>query len=232
MNAALDAAREAASIARINGLSVRRARVDDAAQCAPLIYASGEREFDYFLGVPPDAGIAFLEAAFGSSAGRFSWRRHHVAVDAGGLVLGTLALHDGRTIRLDDPHVAFALVRFFGLRRAVGMLLRGLVLEGELSKPTRNQTLMAHCATVVVARSRGVFSALFRHALQSGAIDLAGGRQLVLDVLVSNGEARTLYERLGFVAATGRRERSGRLPATLRSTRMTLAANPRSPGER
>jgi ribosomal protein S18 acetylase RimI-like enzyme len=234
MSTVLDAACEATEIAasstpdsRIDGMRFRQARIEDAVQCAALIYASGEREFDYFLGVPPDACIAFLEAAFRSSTGRFSWRRHHLAVDSGGIVLGMLAVHDGRAILWDDPHIALALARFFGLRRAIGMLLRGLVLESELPKPTRNQTLMAHCATVAMARSRGVFSALFRHAIESGAFDAAAGRQLVLDVLVSNGAAKALYERLGFAAATRRRERSGRLPAMLRSTRMMLAANPR-----
>jgi ribosomal protein S18 acetylase RimI-like enzyme len=113
-------------------------------------------------------------------------------------------------------------MRFFGPRRAIGMLLRGLVLETELPKPARSETLLAHCATVAAARSRGVFSALFSHALETGAFDLAAGRQLVLDVLVSNGAASALYERLGFAATARRREPRVRLPATLRSTRMRL----------
>jgi hypothetical protein len=90
----------------IDALRFRRARSEDAAQCAPLIYASGEREFDYFLGVPSDACIAFLEAAFRSSLGRFSWQRHHVVVDVDGGVLAVLAAHDGRVILRDDPYIA------------------------------------------------------------------------------------------------------------------------------
>ena len=112
------------------------------------------------------------------------------------------------------------------------MLLRGLVLESELPKPARNQTLMAHCATVAAVRGRGVFSALFSYALNNGAFDLAPGRQLVLDVLVSNGAARALYERLSFAAIPRRREPSGRLPAALLSMRMLLAANARPSGDR
>jgi ribosomal protein S18 acetylase RimI-like enzyme len=217
---------------RIDGLRFRLARSEDAAQCAPLIYTSGEREFDYFLGLPSESCIAFLEAAFRSSSGRFSWRRHYVAVDAGGGVLAVLAAHDGRAILWDDPHIAWALMRFFGPRRAIRMLLRGLVLESELPKPARNETLLAHCATVAAARSRGVFSALFSHAFDHGAFELEAGRQLVLDVLVNNGAASALYERLGFVATARRREPSGRLPAALLSTRMFLAANPRPSGDR
>ncbi|SEF11873.1 Acetyltransferase (GNAT) family protein [Burkholderia sp. WP9] len=210
----------------ISGLRCRRARIEDAVQCAPLIYASGEHEFDYFLGVPPGACIAFLESAFRSSAGRFSYRRHYVAADSSGAVLGILAAHDGCAILWDDPHIVWALVRFFGVRRAVGMLLRGVVLESELPKPRRNQLLMAHCATVARARSRGVFSALFQHAIETGMVNLDNGKQLVLDVLISNQPARALYERLGFAPAAAGRMRSRRLPAALQSTRMQLDATP------
>lgn len=226
-----DAAHEAVEIVEsskpahgINGLRFRRTRIEDAVQCAPLIYASGEREFDYFLGVPPGACIAFLESAFRSSAGRFSHRRHYVAADSSGAILGILAAHDSRAILWDDPHIAWALMRFFGMRRAIGMLLRGLVLESELPKPRRNQILMAHCATVVMARSQGVFSALFQHAIETGMVNLDNGKQLVLDVLISNQAARALYERLGFAAAAAGRMRSRRLPAALQSTRMQLDA--------
>ena len=234
MSTVLDAVYEAVEIVEsskpaygIDELYFRHARVEDAVQCAPLIYSSGEQEFSYFLGVPPSACIEFLESAFHSSTGRFSWRRHYVAADSSGVVLGILAAHDGRAIVWDDPHIARALVRFFGVRQAVRMLLRGLVLERELPKPTRNQTLMAHCATVAMARNRGVFSALFRHAIESGIFSLGTGRELVLDVLVSNCPAKTLYERLGFTATLPKSKPSGQLPIVLRSTRMLLVAKER-----
>ncbi len=40
-----------------------------------------------------------------------------------------------------------ALARFFGVRRTIGQLLRGLVLETEIPAPKRSQILVAHCAT-------------------------------------------------------------------------------------
>jgi len=206
------------------GLSFRPARASDAAACAPLVFASGEHEFEFFLGVPAHRCIAFLEHAFTLSGGRFSWRRHEVAVDAGGQIVAVLAAHDGRRILSDDPHIVWTLLRYFGPLRTVPMLLRGLVLETELPKPKRTQTLIAHCATLVEVRGTGVFSALFEYAIRGEIAQLRGletkDREIVLDVLLSNPRAATLYRRLGFVDLPRRKPRASRLPAELESVRM------------
>jgi GNAT superfamily N-acetyltransferase len=207
-----------------DGLQFRPARAEDAAACAPLIFASGVGEFGFFLGQPDERCIAFLRFAFTSKHGRFSYRRHHVALTSDNKVIAVLAVHDGRRIWLDDPHVALMLLMFFGLRRTVSMLLRGLVLESELPAPKSSQTLMAHCATDAQNRGTGVFSALFASvfasALRAGSISGEPGRQLVLDVLVSNRRAYDLYRRLGFVELPRRAPVSHRLPRQLESIRM------------
>ncbi|WP_420814715.1 GNAT family N-acetyltransferase [Paraburkholderia susongensis] len=209
-------------------LSFRPARASDATACAPLVFASGEHEFEFFIGVPAHQCIAFLEHAFALSGGRFSWRRHEVAVDARGRIVAVLAAHDGRRILSDDPHVVWTLLRYFGPLRAVPMLLRGLVLETELPKPKRAQTLVAHCATLAEARGTGVFSALFKHAIRSEVAHQHGletaDREIVLDVLVSNSRAAALYHRLGFVDLPRRKPRSPRLPTELESVRMRFDA--------
>ncbi|MBN3852498.1 GNAT family N-acetyltransferase [Paraburkholderia sp. Ac-20340] len=202
-------------------LRFRPARPGDARLCAPLIFASGSHEFEFFLGVSPERCITFLAFAFGLDGGRFSWRRHEVAVDASGEIVAVLAAHDGRRILADDPHVVLTLVRHFGVLRTVPMLLRGLVLETELPKPKRAQTLVAHCATREASRGTGAFSALFTHALGEVARGLnTPAREIVLDVLVSNTRAAALYRRLGFVDIPRRKPRSKRLPAELESIRM------------
>ncbi|NML34320.1 GNAT family N-acetyltransferase [Paraburkholderia antibiotica] len=209
-------------------LTFRPARASDAAACAPLVFESGEHEFEFFLGVPAARCIPFLEYSFALSAGRFSWRRHEVAVDAQGKIVAVLAAHDGRRILADDAHIVWTLSRHFGVLRTVPMLLRGLVLETELPKPKRAQTLIAHCATNEEARGTGIFSALFQHALRSDVADQRGldasGREIVLDVLVSNERAASLYRRLGFVELPRRKPRSSRLPAPLESVRMRFDA--------
>ncbi|WP_156992272.1 GNAT family N-acetyltransferase [Paraburkholderia oxyphila] len=206
----------------------RPARVSDATACAPLVFASGEHEFEFFLGAPREECIAFLRYAFALSAGRFSWRRHEVAIDAQGDIVAVLAAHDGRRIFADDPHIVWTLLRYFGILRTVPMLLRGLVLETELPKPKRAQTLVAHCATRAGARGAGVFTALFEHGLRAEQAVQRGleaaEREIVLDVLVSNTRAMALYRRLGFVELPRRRSRSRYLPARLESVRMRLAS--------
>jgi GNAT superfamily N-acetyltransferase len=201
-------------------LQFRPALKSDAEVCAPLVFASGVREFSFFLGESPDVCIAFLRFAFASDGGRFSWRRHRVAVGADGKVLAIMAAHDGRAILLDDPHVAWMLLRFFGGRRTVSMLLRGLVLESELPAPKRTQTLIAHCATNESVRGTGVFSALFENASRAGVPGIAPGREIRLDVLISNTRARDLYRRLGFVELPRRHVLSRKLPSELESVRM------------
>ncbi|KVH59323.1 acetyltransferase [Burkholderia sp. MSMB1072] len=201
----------------------RAADADDAAACAPLVFASGVAEFGFFLGESDARCIAFLQQAFRSRHGRFSWRRHRVAVADDGTVLAVMAIHDGQRTTFDDVHVVWALMRFFGLRRTIGQLLRGLVLETEIPAPKRSQILIAHCATDERQRGTGIFSALFRDALDTGALPTDGSRDVVLDVLSRNVRARVLYERLDFVAQTRLRQRSRRLPAELDAVRMRLA---------
>ena len=204
-------------------LRFRPGRPEDAEACAPLIFASGVREFGFFLGVLPYTCIQFLELAFTSNFGRFSYRRHRVAVTDDDRVVAVLAVHDGRQTWLDDPHVALMLLLFFGARRTVRMLSRGLVLESELPAPKSSQTLIAHCATHELRRGTGVFSALFMNALNTRLMHDEGGQQIVLDVLVSNTRAYDLYRRLGFVELPRRGPPARRLPRELESVRMQFA---------
>ncbi|KVN96274.1 acetyltransferase [Burkholderia ubonensis] len=205
------------------GLRFRAAEPGDAQMCAPLVFESGVREFGFFLGERDAHCIAFLTFAFQSRHGRFSWRRHRVGVAGDGTVLAVMAVQDGRRTMFDDVFVVLGLLRFFGPRRIVRRLLRGLVLESELPAPKRSQSLIAHCATDERYRGRGIFSALLDDALRAGVLPLdRGSREVVLDVLTSNVRARALYERLGFVAQERPRLRSRWLPAELASIRMRL----------
>lgn len=201
-------------------LRFRGATQCDAHACAPLVFASGVREFSYFLGETPDRCVAFLRSAFVSGVGRFSWKRHRLAVAADGSIHAILAVHDGRMIAFDDLHLVWMLLRFFGLLRTIRILFRGLVLERELPPPKRNQVLIAHCATDERVRGTGVFSALFDDAWSNGVLAAVDGQDVMLDVLVSNMRARALYERLGFVEVPRPRSRSRRLPVDLASVRM------------
>ena len=229
----LDAMRsDQASTGESQKLVFRPAVASDAATCASLIFASGACEFGFFLGMPAAECIEFLRFAFVQTFGRFSWRRHWVAVADDGTVCAVLAVLDGRTLLFDDLHIAWLLVRYLGVTsRTLQALSRGVTLEGELPKPRRHQTLIAHCATNEHLRATGIFSALFRNVLRPKLLDVVDGRQLILDVLVSNTRAQALYRRLGFADTSRRRDRSPRLPSELASIRMVLDLR-RGDGER
>jgi ribosomal protein S18 acetylase RimI-like enzyme len=224
-----------ASVASVTSEAVghalnRPARPDDADHAAPLVFASGEQEFGFLFGVSPAECTRFLRAAFASTHGRFSWRRHWVSMesvvstDEGYITVAVLAAHGSRSTLSDNLWFAWMTLRFFGLQRTVGILRRGLILETELPPPRRGETLLAHCATHANARSQGLFSALLNAAQTSSAIpSVPQTEALVLDVLVSNERAARLYRRLGFVALERKRPLARGLPAALESVRMRLS---------
>ena len=199
----------------------RPARADDAANAAPLVFASGKQEFGFLFGVPPAECTKFLHTAFTSTHGRFSWRRHWVSTTEGDIAVAILATHGVNTTLSDNLWFAWMTLRFFGLRRTIGVLKRGLILESELPPPRRGEMLLAHCATHEGSRSRGLFSALLNAArANSTPLLVSRSEGLVLDVLLSNDRAAQLYLRLGFVALERKRPRARNLPAELESVRM------------
>jgi GNAT superfamily N-acetyltransferase len=203
-------------------LAFRRATAGDAAALAPLVLASGRQEFDWFLGVPPAECEAFLRHAIAAPSGRFSWKRHLVAT-LDGQPVAALAIQDGRKNRLDDLYAVRDFLQHFGPRRTPGIIRRGLILETEIPAPARRQTLLAHCATHPDLRGRGVFSALFAHAMTQLLLPAKADQMLVLDVLDTNRRAASLYCELGFEPMEGGR-RSARLPTHLAATRMRYRA--------
>lgn len=153
----------------------------------------------------------------------FSWRRHRVAIAPDGRIVGVLAAYDGRLTSLDDPHLAWMLLCVFGLCHTLAALLRGLVLEGELPAPKGAQTYITHCAIDERWRGTGVFTAMFEDACRAGVLAHSEGREVVLDVLLSNPRAAALYRRLGFVEQLPRAKPvSHKLPIELESIRMRL----------
>jgi GNAT superfamily N-acetyltransferase len=211
--------RSSASSPRSGTVVFRAATQRDAAALAPLVFASGEREFCYMLGATPHDCIAFLRHALARPTGRFSWRRHRVA-EVGGQPVAVLSIQDGRANLLDDAHIALSFMRHFGFARTLGIIPRALILDTEIPAPVSKQTLLAHCATRADMRGSGVFSALFEDTLRRQLVPAHASQDLVLDTLLSNARAAMLYRRLGFVELSHRPLRSKRLPVELRSMRM------------
>jgi hypothetical protein len=203
-------------------VTFRWAEVRDAAALAPLIFRSGRAEFSYLLGGPAAECVAYLRYAAAMPYGRFSARRHRVAV-LGEQVVASMCIRDGRATLLDDSILALSLLGFFGWRRTIQILRRALVLGEELPAPSRNQTLIAHCATHEDYGGASIFSGLFDDSMRHRLMCARAGQEIVLDVLLSNSHASSLYRRLGFADTQRARAASPNLPAELLSTRMRLA---------
>lgn len=202
-------------------LDFRSATADDAHVLAPLVLASGRKEFAFLLDDSDAECERFLAYSIAAGHGRFSWRRHYVAT-LDHTPVAVMAIQDGRkrTGWLDDAVAASQFLRHFGARRTAGIIRRGLLLEREIPKPAAHQILIAHCATQPEMRGTGIFHALFRHAVEVGRLPANGGQELVLDVLRHNPRAAALYQRLGFVVAAGKRPIPRGLPPLLAADRM------------
>lgn len=203
-------------------LDFRAATARDANVLAPLVLASGRQEFRFLLDEDEAACEGFLASALAAPHGRFSWRRHYVAT-VQDVPVAVMAIQDGRAGWLDDPVAAGQFLRYFGARRTAGIIRRGLLLEREIPKPSRHETLMAHCATHPDLRGSGVFRALFRHVIETSRLPASPRHALVLDVLKHNTRAAALYRQLGFVVAPGKRPSPRALPASLAADRMMFS---------
>ena len=207
-------------------IAFRKAVLADAPQLSQLVFASGEQEFGFLFGGSEADSLRFLTHATQARMGRFSYRRHWVALtDASKesetpTLLAVLAPHSSATTLPDNLAFAWMSLQCFGLVRTIAIIRRGLTLEHELPPPASKEILLAHCATLASHRGKGIFTALFKAALPN---ILPAGHTLVLDVLKHNNDAARLYARLGFIATTRKNGPTRGLPEKLASTRMRRA---------
>jgi ribosomal protein S18 acetylase RimI-like enzyme len=206
-------------------LHFRPAQASDAQACAPLLFASGEGEFRFWLGISDAKCLAFLRFMFERNKGPFSWRRHYVACDSSGQVLSELAIAPYHLMGSDNWQITLALIRFLGVGKTLATLANGSVLDRELVWPKPGQTLLAHFGTAEHVRGQGIFTALLTHAAASGWIGREPGNECMLHVRENNTAARALYERLGFAAQPRTEAPDQKLPIELRSVRMILSSD-------
>lgn len=169
---------------------LRAARASDAAAAAPLVYSSGPRELDYFLGDAP----AFLRFAFERGRGAFAFECFTVA-EFEGRVVGVLASTGAHDTLRRELGLAWSLARFFKLG-AFAVIARGLRLSRLVPPPKAGTLFLSLLGVSEAARGRGVGSRLLRDAVERARA--AGYAKVAFDVAVTNDDARRLYERLGF----------------------------------
>ena len=180
----------------------RVATAQDAGAVVPLIYSSGPAAFDYVFALPGHGDAqSFLHRAFVDGAGEFGWR-NHVVGECEGVVVATGAGYGGETPLAFTLAAARQILAHYGLRRAPGVIARGLRVEQVIPPPARGMHYLAHLGVSPALRGQGIGQALIDELVRRGLQQ--GRRRMVLDVAASNPRAQALYERLGF-EVTGER---------------------------
>lgn len=189
----------------MTGLSFRPAQPSDVATAVPLIHSSGPAAFDYVFAVAGSGDAqAFLRRAFVDGAGEFGWRNHVVGV-IDGAVVAVGAGYGGDTRWPFTLAAARQIFSHYGVRRAVGVVMRGLRVESVIPPPAGAMHYLGHLGVCPSLQGQGVGSALIRHLLQPVAASAESA--IVLDVATTNDKAQRLYQRLGFEVVGERRSR-------------------------
>jgi ribosomal protein S18 acetylase RimI-like enzyme len=174
-------------------LTFRPARPDDADAAIPLIYSSGPAAFDYVFGHSQVQD--FLRQVFIGNSGQFSHRQHWVGELEGQVVVtGTLASADANLSNM--LAATWQILRFYGVRLAVGVIHRGLQMEHLIKPPQKGMSYLAHLGVQPGLTGQGIGSQLIDYFLKLGCA--RGLPKAALDVSAENPLAQALYERLGF----------------------------------
>lgn len=203
-------------------VSFRPAAAEDADVAVPLIYSSGPSAFD-FVFTTRDGGdaLAFLHHCFVDGAGEFGWRNHWVGV-VDGRVVAVGAGYGADTKWTFTLAAARQIVGHYGLRRALGVIARGLRVESVIRPPDGDMHYLAHLAVLPELRGRGIGRVLIDQLV--GLARDAGRSRVTLDVAASNPRAEALYRRAGFKVTGERRSQLanalGRVPDHRRMERV------------
>lgn len=174
----------------------RPATPADAEVAVPLIYSSGPAAFDFvFTTRGGSDALTFLHHCFVDGAGEFGWRNHWVGV-AGDAVVAVGAGFGAETKWPFTLAAARQILGHYGLRRGLGVIVRGLRVESVIRPPDGDMHYLAHLAVSPDARGQGIGRALIDQLI--GRAREAGRRRVTLDVAMTNPRAEALYRRAGF----------------------------------
>jgi ribosomal protein S18 acetylase RimI-like enzyme len=167
----------------------------DGESAVPLIYASGPPTFDFVFGNSKATALDFLNTAFKTKGGEFSFDNHtamfkdHRLIGIGSAFSGKQAV---RFIFAD----AFKILSFYGLK-SLSIVKHGLQVEQIVKPPKKGEVAIAHLGVLPSERGNGYGQLLIENLIQR--FPQSPDQKLVLDVSDDNPRARLLYERLGFV---------------------------------
>ncbi len=175
---------------------LRPAAPADIEALVPLIHSSGPETFDYvFVDRPGQTAADFLRSSLRREGGEHGYG-HHFVVTHESEVVGAGTCFDGRDARGHTLAALRQILGYYGLRRGLGVIRRGLETESIVKPPKGRLHYIGHLGVTREWRGRGIGTQLVEHALEVGR--QKGCTRAALDVSVENPQAQALYERLGF----------------------------------
>jgi ribosomal protein S18 acetylase RimI-like enzyme len=176
-------------------IDFRPARPEDAGVAAALMHDTMASLGMYVFGQPgPEETVRFLERIFPMEGHRFSAGFTTLA-EISGRTVGLLQAIPGDRLVAVTIELLHAVRRAFGWRTAFGLIRRGLPLAGE--PDAENGEYYIECLSVAPEfRNRGIGRSLLQEAEVQARQQ--GFQVCSLGVLLENGAARRLYERVGY----------------------------------
>lgn len=175
----------------------RPAVIADGAAAVPLIFASGPAAFRYVFSVDYDEqALDFLAYSFNRGEGEFGCDNHIVMELDGQVVAAGAWWHSGNNWQFMLSAIRH-IVAFYGVAKAIGVLIRGLKIESVIKPPRKNVVCIGHIAVMPSERGKGLGARLMNYL--ANAAKKEGFAVASLDVAETNPNARQLYERLGYM---------------------------------
>jgi ribosomal protein S18 acetylase RimI-like enzyme len=175
----------------------RRGRPEDAQEAAALVYAAGPEEFRFVLSISHhQQALEFLEWVW-AEGGQFGYD-DHLCIDVGGKVVAVGTARTAASTRKLFFKSMRQIFSFYTFPAALKVSWNGLRTESNVPPAQPGQRYIADIAVSPKFRGQGLAQALVSRLMTFFPDE---NLTSTLHVNVENGNARRLYERLGFEEA-------------------------------
>ncbi|MEI7590035.1 MAG: GNAT family N-acetyltransferase, partial [Deltaproteobacteria bacterium] len=143
------------------GINIRQAQKDDADICVDLIYSAGPEMYEYVFTDEGKQAHEFIRYEF-INGSRFAGHLIHAVAELNGKVVGVASFYHGRQLWSLAKDAFISVLRFYGVRQAWGVFVRGNQLNSVVENPQRNEMYIANVGVKKEAWGRGIASALIK----------------------------------------------------------------------
>ena len=168
----------------------------DVEKAVPLIYQSGPAAFRYvFSQSSENQALDFLHYVFCRTGSEFSYENHTAVLVNDELVAIGACWGPGKELKF-TLSAARQILAFYGLLDGFKVMLRGIKIQQVFNTPGKGQNFLAHLSVDHNYRNQGLGTQLLDYYITDSK--KLGFDSVTLDVESYNGEAKRLYERVGF----------------------------------